>query len=119
MNLLGALAIRMMYRYAYKCGNTTTLCGRFLNVLLQVLAGEKIHGETRDEPQKIKIAIIGAGRIGVSLAEELLANRSAAYIPRCFVDVNKEKADRSIHGIPVLLEGDNTFERLKEAEIKR
>lgn len=118
MNLLGALAIRMMYRYAYKCGNTTTSYGRFLNTLLRVFAGIKIHGETRDEPQKIKIAIIGAGRIGVSLAEELLANHSAAYIPRCFVDVNKDKADRSIHGIPVLLEGDNTFERLKEAEIQ-
>lgn len=118
MNLLGALAIRMMYRYAYKCGNSTTLYGKFLNVLLRIFAGAKIEGETRDEPQKIKIAIIGAGRIGVSLAEELLANRSAAYIPRCFVDVNKDKADRSIHGIPVLLESENIFERLKDAEIQ-
>ena len=118
MNLLGVLAIRMIYRYAYKCGNTTTVYGRFLNLLLRVFAGARMEKATRDEPKKIKIAIIGAGRIGVSLAEELLANHSAAYIPRCFVDVNKDKADRSIHGIPVLLEDDNTFERLKEAEIQ-
>ena len=118
MNLLGALAIRMMYRYAYKCGNSTTRYGRFLNVLLRVFAGAKIESEKRDDPQKIKIAIIGAGRVGVSLAEELLANRSAAYVPRCFIDVNKDKADRSIHGIPVLLESENVFDRLKEVEIQ-
>lgn len=118
MNLLGALAIRMMYRYAYKCGNSTTRYGRFLNVLLRVFAGTKIESEKRDDPQKIKIAIIGAGRVGVSLAEELLANRSAAYVPRCFIDVNKDKADRSIHGIPVLLESENVFDRLKDAEIQ-
>ncbi len=118
MNLLGALAIRMMYRYAYKCGNSTTRYGRFLNVLLRIFAGAKIESEKRDDPQKIKIAIIGAGRVGVSLAEELLANRSVAYTPRCFIDVDKEKVDRSIHGIPVLFESERVFERLKEVEIQ-
>ncbi len=118
MNLLGVLAIRMMYRYAYKCGNTNTAYGRFLNILLRIFAGAKVVGGTRDEPQKIKIAIIGAGRIGVSLAEELLANRSAAYTPRCFVDVNINKVDRNIHGIPVLLESEDIFDRLKDAEIQ-
>ena len=29
MNLLGALAMRMMYRYAYKCGNQENLRGKF------------------------------------------------------------------------------------------
>lgn len=118
MNLLGALAIRMIYRYAYKCENTKTLSGKFLNILLRLFAGEKIKDQTPDEQQKIKIAIIGAGRTGVSLAEELLANRFSAYTPRCFVDVNKKKADRSIHGIPVLLESNDTFEILKDAEIQ-
>lgn len=118
VNLLGSLAIRMMYRYAYKCGNTSTRFGRFLNVLLRIFAGMKIEGKTSDEPSKIKIAIIGAGRTGVSLAEELLASHSAAYIPRCFVDINKNKADRSIHGIPVMLESDTIFERLKDVGIQ-
>lgn len=35
MNLLGSLAIRMIYRYAYKCGNRETNKGRFLNMLLR------------------------------------------------------------------------------------
>lgn len=118
VNLLGALTIRMMYRYAYKCGNTTTAYGRFLNGLLKVFAGAKMESEKREDTQKIKIAIIGAGKVGVSLAEELLANPSVAYTPRCFVDVDKKKTDRSIHGIPVLLENENVFEKLKELEIQ-
>ncbi len=117
-NLLGALAMRMMYRYAYKCRTNSTVKGRFLNLLLRIFAGSGVVGAVHDETKKIKIAIIGAGKVGVSLAEELLANHTAAYTPRCFVDVNKDKADRGIHGIPVYLEDDDIFERLKKAEIQ-
>ncbi len=118
INLLGSLAMRMMYRYAYKCGNSTTQRGKFLNMLLRVFAGCKVSGTADTETQKIKIAIVGAGRIGVSLSEELTNNRTSAYIPKCFIDVQREKADRNIHGIPVLLEGDTLFERLKAYEVQ-
>ncbi len=118
MNLLGVLALRMMYRYAFKCCNRTTLHGRLLNLLLRIFAGPQVYSETINEIQKIKIAIIGAGRVGVSLAEELLANRTAAYTPRCFVDIDENKVDRSIYGIPVILENSDVFERLKESEIQ-
>ncbi len=112
MNLLGALAIRMVYRYAFKCGRSDTITGRFLRLLLRVFAGENLPAESRDAENKIKIAIVGAGRVGVNLAEELLANPMAAYIPHCFVDVNSEKAGREIHGIPVLLEDKSTMQKL-------
>lgn len=118
MNLLGALAIRMIYRYAYKCGNTETVYGRCLNLLLRVFAGVDSDRKKKDEPHKIKIAIIGAGRVGVSLAEELLNNQTSSYVPRCFIDVNKDKAGRAIHGIPVLLADEAIFARLKEYEVQ-
>ncbi len=118
MNLLAGLALRMLYRYAYKCGTNATKYGRFLNKVLSLFAGRKIKQEKEDEPRKVKIAIIGAGRVGVSLAEELMVNHGSAYQPRCFVDVNKEKADRSIHGIPVFLESEGIFNRLKQEEIQ-
>lgn len=86
MNVLGALTLRMMYRYAYKCGNQETLHGRFLAKLLYIVSG--VQAASDKEVQKIKIAIIGAGRVGVSFAEELLNNEEAAYIPRCFIDTN-------------------------------
>lgn len=96
MNLLGALAIRMMYRYAFKCGNDTTFLGKILLFVLRMFAGNKIVGERMLDSTKISIAIIGAGRVGVSLAEELLNNAGSAYMPRCFVDVSKEKVESGI-----------------------
>ena len=73
VDLLGALAIRMIYRYAYKCGKQDTWLGRLLSFLLQVVAGIEPANDT--EVQKIKVAIVGAGDVGVGLAEELLQNK--------------------------------------------
>ena len=116
MNVLGALSLRMMYRYAYKCGNQETLHGRFLAKLLYMVSG--VQAASDKEVQKIKIAIIGAGRVGVSFAEELLNNEEAAYIPRCFIDINKEKVGREIQGIPVYSEDEVTLKRLAEYEVQ-
>ena len=116
LNLLGALALRMMYRYAYKCGNQETARGKILSILLHIFSG--IEAGNEKEVQKIKVAIIGAGRVGVSLAEELLNNSEAAYVPRCFIDINKEKVGRDIHGIPVWSETEATFKKLGEFEVQ-
>ena len=116
LNLLGALSLRMAYRYAYKCGNQETLVGRFLSWILYTVSG--VSAANNKESQKIKIAIIGAGRVGVSFAEELLNNEEAAYIPRCFIDINKEKVGREIQGIPVWSENDVTLEKLEDFEVQ-
>ena len=118
MNLLGALAIRMVYRYAYKCGGTATRFGRFLNLLLAIFAGERVKSNGRSDTRRIKIAIVGAGRVGVGLAEELLNNPAAAYTPRCFVDSSEGKGGREIHDIPVLAEDELTPEKLKALEVQ-
>lgn len=116
LNLLGALAIRMVYRYAYKCGNHDTLKGKILLTLFRIFSGMEV-GNDKDI-QKIKIAIIGAGRVGVGLAEELLNNSEASYTPRCFIDVNKEKVGREIQGIPVWSEDEATLRKLDELEVQ-
>ena len=118
MNLLGALAIRMIYRYCYKCGTADTNYGKFLRLVLRTFSGEDLIRANEGENYKIKIAIIGAGRIGVNLAEELLSNPAASYTPRCFIDVSPEKAGRSIHGIPVLLENETTLKAMQEHEVQ-
>lgn len=116
VNVLGSLALRMMYRYAYKCGNQETVKGRFLAWLLYTVSGVKAASDK--EVQKIKIAIIGAGRVGVSFAEELLNNEAAAYIPRCFIDTDIHKIGREIQGIPVWSESEATFRKLGEYEVQ-
>lgn len=116
VNTLGALSIRMMYRYAYKRGNQDTSFGKFLAKMLKIVSG--IETANDKEVQKIKVAIIGAGRVGVGLAEELLSSSESAYLPRCFIDANKEKTGREVHGIPVWSNEDTTFKKLAEYEIQ-
>ena len=115
VNLLGAMTIRMLYRYVYKFGNNETAKGRFLLALLRVFAGLDVGSEK--EIIKVNVAIIGAGRVGVGLAEEFLNNRESAYVPRCFIDISKKKIGREIHGIPVWSEDEATFRRLSQYEI--
>lgn len=87
-----------------------------ISILLRLFSGMEAGNEK--EVQKIKVAIIGAGRVGVGLAEDLLNNSEAAYIPRGFIDVNKEKVGREIHGIPVWSEDEATFQKLGEFEVQ-
>ena len=116
VNTMGALIMRMSYRYAYKCSNLETFSGKILTALLKIFAGIEV-GETRDD-QKIKVAIIGAGNVGVTLAGELLANKMASYVPKCFVDIDKSKGGREIQGLPVLSENEATFQKLKKYGIQ-
>lgn len=119
LNLLGALAIRMVYRYAYKCGEDKTLKGKFLSFLLRLFTVSTVRcDEGDDDIKKIKIAIIGAGRVGVTLAGDLSNNLKSAYLPVCFVDVQKEKANREVFGIPVVHEQDATAEYLQELGVQ-
>ena len=116
INLLASLAIRMAYRYCFKCGTADTPLGKFLRWVFHLFTGETLVAT--ESVNRIKIAIIGAGRVGVTLAEELLSNPNALYTPRCFIDVNQEKVGRVIHDIPVLLEDETTLETLKEHEVQ-
>ena len=118
MNCLGALAMRMFYRFSYKCGNQDTELGKILRTLLRVFAGKRVETEPERNIQKIKIAIIGAGNVGISLAEELLNNKKAQYEPRCFIDIRTDKIGREIHGLSVYSEDEATLELLQEHQIQ-
>lgn len=116
MNLLGAMTLRLMYHYTYKYANLNSFGGKCLSMLLRLFSG--METENAKEIQKIKVAIIGAGRVGVSLAEELINNSKASYIPKVFIDINEEKVGRDIRGIPVWSEDEASLHRLRESEVQ-
>lgn len=118
MNTLGSLAIRMIYRFAYKCGSQDNRIGWILRWTLKVFALGQVRTEPDPDSQKIKIAIIGAGAVGVSLAEDLWNNPKANYIPRCFIDSDSSKVGREIHGISVMSEDEASLEQLKKHHIQ-
>jgi len=101
VNLLGALAIRMVYRYAYKCLDQNTDAGKALLKFLNIFSGSKFNIDERKKRTRIKVAIVGAGKVGNALAEDLENNVSSPYAPCLFIDKSERKIGRQIHGIPV------------------
>ena len=61
------------------------------------------------ELNKIRVAIVGAGQVGVLLAEELRVNKKSHYIPYCFIDTDKSKIGNKISGLKVYPENDETI----------
>lgn len=113
LNLLGAVGMRLMYRYCYRFGVRKDKKGEFLRWLLVLFAGETVIKERRNENKRIRVAVLGAGRLGAVLADELLSNDSAAYVPVCFIDQDVDKVGREIMGLPILAEGEDTLDDLK------
>ena len=118
IDLLICLGMRMMYRYTYKFGNQDNFRGKILRSLYHLFSGDSLSADVGTGTNKINIAIIGAGRVGTSLASELLSNPASAYLPRCYVDVNEEKIGKQIFGVPVLSEAEATLENLSRLEIQ-
>lgn len=102
VNLLLSLCMRMSYRYAYKCANHATPKGRFLSLILKLIANYDVP--TDKDIKKINVAIIGAGRVGSTLADGLIRNRNSLYKPVCFIDSDKDKIGKTILDLKILPE---------------
>ena len=105
ISLLGCIAIRFIYQWIYQQRANQSKLEKIALKIVKVITGTTFQDEAH-AIRRINVAIIGAGSIGVMLAEELLRNPKAFYQPVCFVDIDKGKAGREIYGIPVLL-GEN------------
>ena len=103
LDLLVAMCMRLIYQFIYQNRDSGSTLETMLLRLLKFMTGVSFERSSAvNLRRKIKIAIIGAGSVGVMLAEELQANPKAAYKPVCFVDINQGKVGRVIAGLPVL-----------------
>lgn len=122
LSLLGAMSIRMIYFFVYQAGTRPNRKGQIIRNLLRVFGRLTINADDPEaqalEARKINVAIIGAGRVGVNLAEELLSNPRAPYKPVCFVDVDVEKIGRKIMNVPVISAKDLSQELLNDINIQ-
>lgn len=119
LDLLLAIAVRLIYQSFYEYSSSKSVVNNLLKKATSFLTGLNIEKEieaSRDESiiqgRRINIAIVGAGRVGVMLAEELLNNPNASYEPKCFIDVDQSKVGRYIYGVQVLSESEATIEYL-------
>ncbi|MCQ2554205.1 MAG: polysaccharide biosynthesis protein [Clostridia bacterium] len=122
LNLLVAIVMRMVYHYLYESANKGPESHKFAVGIIKYFCGVDIQNPDEKEvikiAQKIKIAILGAGRVGASLAEELFNNPKAMYQPLCFIDKDKNKTGRSMFGIPVIYEKDITRTMLSDMGVQ-
>ncbi len=126
-NLLLTIAIRMVYQYMYDYQSRNSRFFNLIRPFTQFFTGEHIDADiiktsSREaEPErKINIAIVGAGRVGVLLADELASNPKSYYLPKCFIDIDRDKIGRTINGIRVIDEAqadETLFVRLRIQEI--
>lgn len=79
--------------------NIMTLAIRFI---YQTFFGELYR--VAEDNHKIGVAIAGAGKTGVLLAQELLASKHAHYKPICFIDIDADKVGNRILGLKVYSE---------------
>ncbi|MDO4491771.1 MAG: nucleoside-diphosphate sugar epimerase/dehydratase [Lachnospiraceae bacterium] len=117
INMLMALSLRMLYRYFFKHATYDTKIGRMMIFFLNFLGGSHIISQRDAMRHRKKIAIIGAGRVGVALAENLLNNPESGYLPVCFIDTLNYKIGREIVGLPVLDENHLTVDKMNELDL--
>ena len=63
---------------------------------------ERMHGKSKSDRPKRRIAIYGAGTAGAALVEELMARPNLRMDVCAIYDDDKRKAQTRIHGVPIL-----------------
>lgn len=119
ISCLGSLTIRLVYRYYYKFSNFETKIGRFMSKALEFFSAGRVKPAKSSSIIKIPVAILGAGRIGVSLSEELSNSVDSIYKPVMFLETKKDKIGGIIHSLPIYSDNVNpkVFSDLNVQEI--
>ncbi len=103
VNLLISMSARLFYQYIYDYGSGRSRYVRVIRTVLQRFFRIKRENDqqTGMVGQQINIAIVGAGRVGVLFAEELMNNPRSAYRPVCFIDNDPQKTGQKVAGLNV------------------
>ncbi len=107
---------------SYMCIILLTLMSRFVYQTLYAYNGQRADlqrlYECEQKHYKINIAIVGAGNVGASLADELVRNPKSYYSPYCFIDNDKNKIGSDINGLPIYPEDEKVVERIKRLPVQ-
>lgn len=101
IDLLVVLAMRILYRYCFKYGNNITGLGKLSSKILTVFSLGTVHISNNNEIVKKPVAILGAGRIGTSLAQDFMNNANSVYTPAMFLESDQNKIGREIDNIHI------------------
>lgn len=103
VNLLLCLTMRLVYQYMFQqCWNGAKFSG-FYARLIRLFSGTEVS-VVKPDAGRIRIALVGAGRVGASLAEDISINSQSQYRVICFLDSSVSKTGRYLSGYPVYSE---------------
>ena len=99
-----------------------TLLSRYCYQLLYAYrsknADKTIEGNSINQIYKVEAAIVGAGNVGATLADEFFRNPRSRYVPVCFIDTDPEKIGQTVNGVPIYSEDDSTANLLKRMKVQ-
>lgn len=99
-----------------------TLLSRYCYQLLYAYrsknADKTIEGNFINQIYKVEVAIVGAGNVGATLADEFFRNPRSRYVPVCFIDTDPEKIGQTVNGVPIYSEDDSTANLLKRMKVQ-
>lgn len=99
-----------------------TLLSRYCYQLLYAYrsknADKTIEGNSINQIYKAEVAIVGAGNVGATLADEFFRNPRSRYVPVCFIDTDPEKIGQTVNGVPIYSEDDSTANLLKRMKVQ-
>jgi len=105
VNLLLTISARLVYQYLYDYNSAYSPIATYLRKSTSFITGLKFSPEQLSDKMpckaRINIAIVGAGRVGAMLSEELRNNPMAYYKPVMFIEKDKEKVGRYINDIRI------------------
>lgn len=81
-------------------------------------ADNTLEGNALNQLYKVEVAIVGAGNVGATLADEFFRNPRARYVPVCFIDTDPQKVGQTVNGVPIYPEGDSTMNLLKKMKVR-
>ena len=117
MNLLCALLARILYQYLYRFRQESKWSG--LARRLITLSGATPERDWKPTATgKIGCAIVGAGHVGVTLAQEMQSNQNSLYCPACLIDDDKDIIGRNAGGVHVLSFREATPEALAQRGVQ-
>ena len=115
------LFTRLALPYYFGGWQTVTLyCGFCLLTLTSRFVYQQLKSKKQKDASrnKINVVIVGAGNVGVLLAQELLANKRSHYKPYCFVDNDTRKVGSIVSGLKVYPEDEKVIDLIKSMPVQ-
>ena len=92
-----------------------SLSARFIYQRMRYYINKRHASEAAN---RVNVLVVGAGRLGTALVQELQSNPAGRYKPYCFIDSNPDKIGSKVCGLHVYGEGPDVVARVQSLPVQ-